>query len=325
MIENLGKLLLKKYNYKLGVHKVCNEEIKKSQIIVPAIAIFVIMLILYIFQVISIIVLGFAFFVFVLIPLALKKGEKYNVLIVTPDRLIQQTTKKDVVVIEYEDVKKFSNDDKKIIIKDAKGTIVLDPESLADDILSIVEVLEAKGKTFDKTKDYMIRPIEVKILKNKIIVKDIEQAETSTEKIVAEVYKDYAMLTPGFIKDIILMNAVVDDSYTENNNLFLNLSRFEVNPGHPENTMFESQMANDCIMIFEDVEIINVSKRKARGTKEEEIDTTVEGLIGIIEKGVISDWKYLKNKIELQFSVGIFIVRTSFKYKEVIIGWNEFN
>ncbi len=65
--------------------------------------------------------------------------------------------------------------------------------------------------------------------------------------------------------------------------------------------------------------------RVTGGKDEEIIEPSIDNLTAQIEKAVISDWKYLKGTIELQFSVGIDIIRTSFDYKEVIIGWNEFN
>ena len=326
MFEKLEKLLLKEYNYTLDTYKICHEDIKKSKIILPSLGLFVVVAVLYFaFSLFDFIILGFAFFILVLIPLALKKGERYDVVLITPEMLIQQVTKNEVVAIAFDNIKKFGTDKTGVVIKDNKKSISLDPAVLADDILIIIEILEAKGKTFDKTKDYMIRPIEIFIKDNEISIKDIEIEETSTEKLVAQNYKDYAMLTPGFIKDIILMNSVVEDSHKEGNNLFIKLSRFEVNPGHPENTKFESQIANDCIMIFEDVIIDSITKKAARGKDEEIIEHSIDNLTAQIEKAVISDWKYLKGTIELQFSVGINIVRTSFDYKEVIIGWNEFS
>lgn len=326
MIENLEKLLLKKYNYSLDTYKVSNEEIKKSKIIIPSLIIFLLIVIGYFaFEFIDLIVLGFALFILVLIPVALKKGERYNIIVVTPEMLIQQVTKKEVVAISFDKIKKFSTNKQGVVIKDAKSTIILDPHSVVEDMLVIIEILEAKGKTFDKTKDYMIRKIEVVIKNDVISIKDIIEEETTTEKIVSENYKKYAMLTPGFITDIILMNSVIEGSHKEKGNLFIKLSSFEVNPGHPENTQFDSQVANDCIMIFEDVKMESIVKKEARGTNEEVIEASIENLIEEIHKGVISDWKYKKGSIELQFSVGLLIIRTSFKYKEVIIGWNKFN
>lgn len=326
MIERLEKLLLKNYNYSLDTYKVCYEDIRKSKVIVPSLALFVIITVLYFaFSLFDFIILGFAFFILVLIPLALKKGERYDVVLITPEMLIQQVTKNEVVAIAFDEIKKFGTDKTGVVIKDAKKSISLDPAILADDILVIIEILEAKGKTFDKTKDYMIRPIEIVIVNNEISFKEIEVEETSTERLVEQNYKDYEMLTPGFINDIILMNSVVEGSHKEDNNLYIKLSRFEVNPGHPENTRFDSQIANDCVMIFENVTVDSITKKATRGTKEEIIEPSIDNLITEIEKAVISDWKYLKGSIELQFSVGINIVRTTFDYKEVVIGWNKFN
>lgn len=326
MIENLRKLMLKEYKYELTDYKVCHEDIKKSKIIIPSLILFAIVAALYFtMELFGFPVLGFAFFIFVLIPLALRKGEVYDVFIITPELLIKQTTKNEVVAIAYDEIKKFGTDKTGVIIRDSKKSISLDPAILSEDILVIIDILEAKGKTFDKTKDYMIRPIEISIINNEVKINDLEIEETSTEKLVSESYKDYEMLTPGFIRDIILMNSVIEDSYKKDNNLFFNIYSFEVNPGHPENTMFESQIAYDCIMIFEDVEISKITKKNSNGQEEEIIEPTLDNLAHAIIKGVISDWKYSEKSIELQFSVGLDIVRTSFEYKEVIVGWNAFN
>jgi hypothetical protein len=328
MIEKLSKLLLKKYGYKLESHKVCFKEIKRSRVIIPAFTLFLIIAVIYFTTEIigSFVVIAFAFFILVLIPLALRKGETYNIVIITPDYLIQQTQKKDVVAMKYDRIKRFNAGKKGVTIKDSKNTIFLEISMITEDILTIMDILEAKGKTFDKTKDYMIRPIKVIISNNEVKIVDVKLEESSTEKIVSENYKDYAMLTPGFIKDIILMNSVIDDSYIKENNLYIKLSRLEVKPGHPENIMFESQVATDCIIIFENVKIFDLVKKEARGgSNEKVIDTSLENLVGEIEKGVISDWKYREKEIDLQISVGLFILNTSFEYDEVIIGWNTFN
>lgn len=326
MIENLSKLLLRDYGYELDTYKVCHERIKKSKIIIPAFGIFLLVLALYFTtELIDFIVLGFSFFILVLVPITLRKGETYEVVVITPEYLIQQTLKTEVKAIMFDKIKKFGTDKTGVVIKGTKNSISLDPTILSDDILVIIDILEAKGKTFDKTKDYMIRPIEIVIIDNEVKIVDVEVEVSSSEIIVSENYKNYSMLTPGFINSIIPLNSVVEDAYTKDGSVYLKLSRFEVNPGHPENTSFEAQVATDCIMIFEDVEILTISKNEARGSSEETMEATIENLVSGLKKGVLSDWKYRQNEIDLQFSVGLYVLRTTFKYKEVIIGWNEIN
>ena len=170
MIENLSKLLLKDYGYELESHKVCYEHIKKSKIILPAIILFLAITVLFFMtEFVDFVILGFAFFILVLIPLALRKGETYDVVVITPEFLIQQYRKDEVIAINFDKITKFGTDKTGVVIKDSKNTISLDPAILADDILVLIEILEAKGKTFDKTKDYMIRPIEIIIKNNDII------------------------------------------------------------------------------------------------------------------------------------------------------------
>jgi len=326
MIEKIKKLLFKKYNYELVEYKICHEDIKKIKFLIPSLILFLIVAVLYFtIEPFSFVVLFFAFFIFVLIPMALRNGSNYDVIIVTPEYLIQQTTKNRVVAIAFDNIDKFRTEKSVVVIGENKNSISLAPNFLSSDILRIIDILEAKGKTFDKTKEYMIRPIKIIIEDDDIKIRDVRFDETSTEKLTSENIDDYEMLTPGFLDGIILMNSVVDSAHNKDNNLYLNINSFEVNTNHPENITFESQIAHDCIIIFEDAEILSIIKKQARGKNERIIEPSLNNLCVELENGVISDWKYNKNSIDVQFSVGLYIVRTSFNYKEVLLGWNGFN
>ena len=107
-----------------------------------------------------------------------------------------------------------------------------------------MDILEAKGKTFDKTKDYMVRPIDIIIADGEVKIVDVKITESTIDKIVAEHYGSYEMLTPGFIDDIILLNSVIEEAYFKDSHLYMKISRIEVKPGHPENTLFLNEIIN---------------------------------------------------------------------------------
>lgn len=325
MIDKIKRTLMKEYSYKIESHKVLHEEIKKNKLIIPGIILFIVVTVMFFTtDIIDFIILCFSFFVLVIIPFALRREETYDIVVVTPEYLIKQTSKNKVSAIRFDNIKKFGTDKTGVVIRDDHSSISLDPSVLKEEVLTVIEILEAKGKTFDKSKDYMIRPIKIAIVDNEIRIIDIKEDESLTNEIVSEKNNEYPMITPGFIDDIILMNSVVEGAYLENDNLCLKISRFEVKEGHPENTLFESQIANDCILIFENAVVSSIIKKDANGPNEEVIEASLDNLILDLDKAVISNWKCLDNVIDFEFAIELYIVRTSIKYDEIIVGWKEF-
>ena len=209
MIDKISKILLKKYGYKLDSHKVLYEKIIKNKLLFPSITLFLIVTVIYFTTgAFDFIILAFAFFILVIVPLALKKDETYDIVIITSEYIIKQTTKRKVSAIKFDEIKKFGTDKTGVVLKDGENEISLDPSVLAEDILIVMDILEAKGKTFDRTKEYMIRPIEIIMTDDEVKIVDVIVGESTTEKIVSEHFGTYEMLTPGFIDDIILLNSV---------------------------------------------------------------------------------------------------------------------
>ena len=334
MIEKLKVFMQKKYDYDLSEYKVCVSEEKKSKLKLAPLYVFGIVLILYVIQVLGVIdevygpvVFGVITILLVMWQVTLIQKSKPQSLVVTPKYLIKCFGKSTFVVIDFDSIKKFKVHEKDgLIISDRKSEISISPVCYQEDLEPIVDILEAKGKTFDKSRDYMKRPVKIRIVNNEIIVQEIKQEESSTEKLVGKYYDKFKMLTPGFIEDIIFMNSVVDEAFENDNNLVLLLDNIEVKEGHPENTGFESIIANDCITIFENIKIKSVSKRNSRDREavDEILPNEITAISENIGKGVIADWKYRKKGIDLHFAVGVQIVKVSFDYKEVIIGWKNF-
>lgn len=324
MIEKIRKILLRKYNVKLETYKVLYEDIYRNKILVPAITLFLVSLVVYFTtSAFDFIVLLFLFFMLVIVPLALRKEETYDIVIITPEYIIKQITKRKVIAIKFDNILKFGTSEKGIVIKDFENEISLDPSTLGEEILIVMDILEAKGKTFDKKKDYMIRPIEIQILDGEVKIIDIKISESTTDEIVAQHFGVYEMLTPGFIEDIVLLNSIIEEAYCKDNNLYIKVGRIEVKQGHPENTLFESQIANDCILIFENANALSIVKKGVSGSEEEAI-SDLDMFTKLLTKGVISDWKYRQNEIDLQIYVEQYIVIVSLEYEEVIVGWNKF-
>ncbi len=334
MIDKLKDFMQKKFNYKLIEYKICIPEGKKKKTALFPLYLFIVVLIGYaiqqfgliddIYNIWVVIIVGILLMMY---QITLIQKNKPESLVVTAEYLIKCFGKKTFVVVKYDDIKRFKVNEKEgLIVSDRNNQITISPVCYQEDLEPIVDILEAKGKTFDKTREYMKRPVIIRIINNKIIIKEIKQEESSTEKLVGEYLDDYKMLTPGFIKDVLFLNSVVEEAHSSNNNLIIKLNKFEVKEGHPENIGFESIMATDGIIIFEDIKIkfINIRKARERNAVEELLPNEVESIVDNIEKGVITNWKYRKNGIDLHFAAGTNILKVSFDYKEVIIGWNIF-
>lgn len=332
MIENLSVLLHTKYNYTLKSMKKFHLEAKKTRFVRLSIFIFILILAIFILGTMEIIdeyvdffFMLFSFFALVMIPLALRSKKQTITIIVTPKYIIQALGKTEFVIIEYDEISKYDFDKSHGLAIFQKRKKLVIPFALYEKGLEpIIDILEAKGKTFDDSKDYMIRPIEIIIENGEIIIKDTE-ALTSTDMIFEKFLSDYSMLTPGFLKDINFFNSVVDESFKGENCIILKLARLVVNPGHPENTTFDPIVADDCIVIFEGVEVLSVAQKDMSKADSEMIDlpNDIKSFLGRIDKGIISDSSMKKNVFYVDFAVSLDIFRVSFKYNDVIVGWNS--
>lgn len=334
MIEKLKVYLKRKYDYDLNEYKICTAEVKKNKFLLVPVYLYIFVLIGYAIQALGVIdeiynltiviIVGVLFGMYQVLLIQRNKQES---IVVTPVYIIKCLGKSSFEVVMYDEIRKFAVTDKNgLTISDKKSEINFSPVYYRDDLPSIVEILEAKGKTFDKTKEFMKRPVVIRIINNEIVVRDLKVEESSTEKLVGKYYKEFQYLTPGFIRDVLFLNTIVQDVVADNNNLIMYLDKIEVKEGHPENTGFESIAASDCIVIFENIKIKAVTTRKARerGAVDEALPSELETIVENIEKGVITNWKYKKNAIDLIFASGTNIIKVSFDYKEVIIGWKSY-
>jgi len=334
MIEKLKAFMKKKYNYELNEYKVCYSQKKKSKFIFWPSFLLIIVVAIYITQLVNLIPTHYDVIVIVITSMLLVivqgvvfGNNKIHSLVITPKYIVKCIGKRSLIVIDFDEIKQFRvNKNDGLAFSDQKNEISISLVRFQNDLEPIIDILEAKGKTFDKSRDYMKRPIEISIVNDEIIIKDVKPKISSTEKIVGEYYNQFKMLTPGFIRDIIFFNSIVENVTTSNNNLILNLNKFEVKEGHPENTGFDPIVATDCIIIFENINIkyIHIENVANRNSKEEILPNEIDSIISNVKKGVISNWKYRKNGIDLHFGVEMQLLKASFDYKEVIIGWNDF-
>ena len=260
----------------------------------------------------------------IMFPMAAQKENKKEELYITPQYFIQKVSRNNFVSVKYDEITSFKLDDKEIVLGNKERTITLSMSMYKECLEIVIDILESFGKTFDKQKDFMKRPVEIIIDGENVIIKDLVQEISHFETVAGTLLSKYDMLTPGFINEVLLKNAIVEKAYIKSKDWYLEVSHFEVNPGHPENVLFDPIIVEDCILVFEAPVITTLLKRdtNARTAKFVEMEPSITVLNESIVKGIISDWKYNKGSIDLHFAVGVSTIKTNISYKDVLIGWN---
>lgn len=331
MLEKLQEFMSSKLNYEVTDYAVYETEYKKSTIIPIMLSLFGLVFIFYIVDlaaglgILNFVIMVFLFVVLVLAPLALRKDNKYQALFVTPEYLIQRNSRSEFVAINFDDIKSFVLLETGITIKDDKNTIVLGLNLHKEELEPIIDILEAKGKTFDSEKDYMIRPIEIQIKNNKITLVDLK-TKTDLDDLYEKCSGDYKAFTPGFVEEIIFRNVNVSHpKILDETNLSLKLDQFEVKDGHPENTKFESIIAVDGGMVFHNVKVrqLILQNRHEDTVKDEVLENDIDVMIEYLQNATITEWKLGKNKIDFFFATGVYVLKVTLAYENIIIGWNK--
>jgi hypothetical protein len=266
-----------------------------------------------------------AFVLFVLVPLATKKTNRYNAIVVTPEYLIQRTARNEFTAIRFDDVTEFKLTNSGIFISAGRHTVVLALTMFREEIDPIIDILEAKGKTFDPEKEFMIRPVKILIQDNKITLEDVQ--ETTKSDLVYATYADkYLMLTPGYLESILLRNSnVTGFGPLKDDVLPVRFDRFEVKEGHPENTTFDSVIGLDCILVFHQPKITKALRKNPHNPDEEDTDLTTDfkQLQKHMVNAVVTEWKVGKNHIDLLLGSGVHSITLGISYSDVITGWNK--
>lgn len=262
-------------------------------------------------------------FVFLMIPSVLFRGEVHKGLIITKEALIQRNSKDSFSVVRFDDITHFTLNEKGVTLRAGSAIVRLPLQMPRSQMEPIIDILEAKGKTFEVEKAYLVRPIDISFDHNRIIITEISQEETKDEMYSQFVGK-YEYLTPGYLEEVIFFDSIVTNLIQGPNYIEMKLSQFTVKDGHPENVTFDPLDIKDGCIIFGKARIEKIMYLvfDDEDTEVEELNPTFENLQINIEKGIISDWKVGFNDINIEFAVGVHKLKTTISFQSIIVGWN---
>ena len=266
-----------------------------------------------------------AFILFVLLPFGANKENKYDTIIVTPKYLIQRQSRTLFAAIEFDQISSFAMTQAGIIIKGQNQTIAMRMTMNKEEVDEVLKILEAKGKTFDPEKEYLVRPVDIIIHDNTITLVDIHM-ENAFDKLYGQFTAAYKMLTPGFLDSIIFRNSTVKSLKQDiENSLSMRLDRLEVKEGHPENTKFESIVAQDCIVVFYNPKISRALLKNLHDKDEASQDLvgSLDDISKHIENAVVNEWKLSAKSISFIVSAGVHTLTLGIDFDDVIVGWNS--
>jgi hypothetical protein len=322
----------KKYQYQLDEYAVFNPVIqhKKGNIILYSIfavitVLYVIDIITDVFGVFNFLIYFLSFFFLMAIPLSRETIYKKECLIVTPKHLIKRVEKNVFKVLTFDNISAFALNDNQIVIKEKDTEVEILVDLYKEDLEVIIDILEAKGKTFDSKKDYMVRPIHITIKDNVVTINDIKQEETYVETLTAKLNKKMKNMTPGFIDLAIFKDGIIEQVKFQKNDLYLHISHLEILDGHPENTTFNSIMVEGALAVFVNVELKEIYHRETneKGDSFAEVRLTKVNVLKYLEKAVFSEWRFRDNTADLILGVGVGSVKLQFTYESVLLGWNK--
>lgn len=320
------------YDYNLKNHKILVPKMDISYIRVISYllftgvtALYVLDLFVYNWEYINFLIYWMAFFFLVAIPISTRKYYRKEIIIVTHTELIQRVDKKEFVFINFDEITYFNHFDNQIVIRQKKNEIRFDVRKYIPHMAVLVDILEAKGKTFDKEREYMIRPIKIIIDEGKVRIEDCVEEISYIEELSAKVAKTYPNVTPGYMDELVFEDTSIFKAYYKGKDLHLECNGFVVQYDHPENTGFEKITANDAIVIFINFKPIDmrIKPKKELEDKYEEIRAFKKTIIEKFNKGVMIELKKKDNEIDLTLHSGIDSVKVLFSFEDVLIGWNE--
>lgn len=330
MIDRVKKIMGKKAKYSFDSYAIKEANVKRSKL-VPILVVLVLLVVVgYFLQTSGIIsneyygleIVVFSILFLILVPLALHDKKKFKHLIYTKDYLIKVKGKNHLEFVNFDDIRSFSYKNDTITLKDAKHAISLYVPYIKNELTTIIQILEAKGKTFDRNKAYMVRDIKLDFKDNNVLIYEIEAPETKTEKVMKAMFKEYNTLTPGFTDGINIINSYIDKSSFKGGDLYFRLNRIDVLDNHPENTSFQTLTAKNVVMIFINPKIRAVIKREQE-KKDQELEPSLKSVILNTHNGIISSFSIQKNKIELKVGIGVAITQMTIVVDDIIIGWKE--
>lgn len=331
MLKRIKKLLLKQ-GVDLQEHKLVIPNYKRNKYAKYMYGAFAIIFAVYLVDLFTSIHLGInglfvyiALTLLVLYPIATRTDNPYEALIITTEGLIMRTSRKEFLIIKYDNITKFRQDGQAVYLFEQREQMTLPKELYGEVLDKLIDILEAKGKTFDKDKDYMIRPVRIIIENGQIRIEDIKQEATETEKMTEKLFRTYPHLTPGYLEEVIPRNTIIYDVKLDGPHLKLICSKLEIRGNHPENTTFDHIMVSDSILIFLDAEIVELSARDTneRAQPYDKVPVNKKNLVNYLKDSVVDDWKYDVRSALFINKAGLGNVRLRVKYSEVIVGWKK--
>ena len=324
--------LEKIYDYKLKSHKILvpKRDINYLRVIsyllfLGVTVLYILDLFIYNWEYINFFIYWMAFFFLVAIPISTRKHYRKEVIVVTPTEIIQRVEKKEFVFINFDEITYFNHFDNTIVIRQKKNEIRFDVKQYIPHMGVLIDILEAKGKTFDKEREYMIRPIKILVENDKIVIEDCVEEITYLEELSAKIAKKYPNVTPGYMEELVFEDTNIFKAYYKGKDLYLECNGFVVQYDHPENTGFEKIVANDAIVVFVNFKPIDmrIKTKKELEDKYEEIRAFKKTIIEKFNKGVMIELKNKENEVDLTLHSGVDSVKVLFSYEDVLIGWNE--
>lgn len=324
--------LEKIYDFKLKSHKILVPKKDVNYLNIFAYLLFFGVTVLYVldlfvynWEYINFLIYWMAFFFLVAIPISTIKNYRKEIIIITPTDIIQRVGKKEFVLINFDEITYFNHFNNHIVLRQKKNEIEFDIKQYISHMGVLIDILEAKGKTFDKEREYMRRPIKIIVDNDNIIVEDCVEEITYIEELSSKIAKNYPNVTPGYMNELVFEDTSIFKAYYKGKDLYLECNGFVVQYNHPENTGFEKITVHDAIVVFIDFKPIDmrIKTKKDLEDKYEEIRPFKKTIIEKFNKAVMIGLDSNDNEIDLTLHSGVDTVKVLFSYEDVLVGWNE--
>jgi len=263
--------------------------------------------------------------VFLALPISMIYEVLSNKIIITTKGMFLLDKTDKIINFKYDTVKMVTLVNSVMQINDKNSKVKINTLKFDYDFTTLQTIFEAKGYlTHDD--EYLIRPIEILITDNNLVLVELEDVETEVQKIVGELYNNYDIVTPGYINYFVFRNSVFNKPTLDGNDLYIKMNKVDVKVDHPENVSHEAIEVTDVVVLFKNITeaVLYEKDPNVRGSKNELVSNDLSQIVGSLENSVVSDSFVIgDNKFQYLFSNKIMMNTFNFTYEEVIVGWNE--
>lgn len=330
-MKKLKKMLKDDFNYDLQNYFTVKRLTPNLKFMLIMILVFFIHVVLYFLKVeyVSPLVLAIGFLFFFAFPLHFINLWISDSFVVSEAYLIKHDSSWKHYVIDYDRVKDVTLKDGECLkFKFERRKYKIKFKKYDKDLKFLITVFEAKG--FLKYEgEFLERPIELEIVDDQVKIIELDEIETPTQRLVFSLYDSYDSVTPGYLNYILLRNSIISEASIVEGGLQLKINSIQVKVDHPENVSHEAFQANDCVVVFEDIEEIKCYQKPSnvRGAKNELLYSDIADIPRILYLAVISD-SFIEDEddkkvFRLISSQGVLTNTIVIKYKEVIVGWKN--